>query len=158
MSPDTTSTSANPIATQYPTPPGPRRRWWVWLLAIVLAAVVAVGAWYWWPKPAETQSTPNGKGRFDATSRPLPVVAAPAKKGSIDVYLNALGTVTPRNIVTVRPRVDGQLMSVAFREGQVVKAGDLLADRPAALPGTADTGPWPDGQGPVAAEECADRP
>ncbi len=128
MSPDTTSTSANPIATQYPTPPGPRRRWRAWLLAIVLLAAVAIGAWYWWPKAGDTQSAPTGKGRFDATNRPLPVVAAPAKKGSIDVYLNALGTVTPRNIVTVRPRVDGQLMSVAFREGQLVKAGDLLAE------------------------------
>ena len=56
------------------------------------------------------------------------MVAAVARVGSIDVILNALGTVTPRNIVTVRSRVDGQLMSVAFREGQFVKAGDLLAE------------------------------
>jgi len=58
----------------------------------------------------------------------MPVVAAPATTGSIDVTLTALGTVTPRNIVTVRSRVDGQLMRVAIGEGQMVKAGDLLAE------------------------------
>jgi multidrug efflux system membrane fusion protein len=56
------------------------------------------------------------------------VVATAARKGSIDVYLNALGTVTPRNVVVVRARVDGELMRVAFKEGQIVKAGDLLAE------------------------------
>ena len=56
------------------------------------------------------------------------MTAVPARKGSIDVYINALGTVTPRNVVTVKPRVDGQLMRVAFTEGEVVKAGALLAE------------------------------
>ena len=56
------------------------------------------------------------------------MVATASRKGSIDVYLNALGTVTPRNVVTVKPRVDGQLLRVAFSEGQLVKAGDLLAE------------------------------
>jgi len=74
-------------------------------------------------------NTPAGKGRggFDPNARPMPVVAAPARKGNVDVYIDGLGTVTPRNMVVVRTRVDGQLMSVAFREGQNVKAGDLLA-------------------------------
>ena len=61
-------------------------------------------------------------------NRALPVIAEPVRKGNIDVYLNALGTVTPRNIVTVKPRVDGQLMKIYFEEGQLVKAGQVLAD------------------------------
>ncbi len=72
---------------------------------------------------------PPGSGsRGDPSARALPVVAAPVRKGTIDVYLNALGTVTPRNVVVVHARVDGELMRVGFKEGQLVKAGDLVAE------------------------------
>jgi multidrug efflux system membrane fusion protein len=94
---------------------------------VVAAVVVAAGgAWYWNSRAADSQTA--GKAKSDAAARAVPVVAAPAKTDSIDVYLNALGTVTPRNVVVVKPRVDGQLMRVAFQEGQIVKAGDLLAE------------------------------
>jgi membrane fusion protein, multidrug efflux system len=126
MSPDTTP-ATNPIAMQQPTTPTPRRRGWVWALVLAVLTAAAFGTWYGWSKPADEPATAKG-GRFDPANRALPVVAAPAKKGNIDVYINALGTVMPRNIVTVHARVDGQLMRLAFKEGQVVKAGDLLAE------------------------------
>jgi multidrug efflux system membrane fusion protein len=59
---------------------------------------------------------------------PQPVGVAKAARGDIDVTLDALGTVTPLATVTVRPQVSGQLLHVAFQEGQLVKAGDLLAE------------------------------
>lgn len=57
----------------------------------------------------------------------VPVRIATATKQDIDIYLKSLGTVTAYNTVTVRSRVSGELVEVAFQEGQRVKAGDLLA-------------------------------
>ena len=51
-----------------------------------------------------------------------------AAKGNIDIVVEALGTVTPRSVVTVQSRVDGQLVKLHFKEGQMVAAGDLLAE------------------------------
>ena len=102
-------------------------RWRIWLAVALIVAIIAGGiAWLVLRAPASTPAA-KGRGGFDPNARPMPVVAAPARKGNIDVYIDGLGTVTPRNMVVVRTRVDGQLMSVAFREGQNVKAGDLLA-------------------------------
>jgi multidrug efflux system membrane fusion protein len=107
------------------TRPGPHSRRWPWLLAAVALAAAALAAWYWFGHGSGDQAKKSAKD--EAASRPMPVVAAPARKGNIDVSIDALGTVIPRNVVVVRPRIDGQLLSVAFREGQSVRAGDLLA-------------------------------
>jgi multidrug efflux system membrane fusion protein len=97
----------------------------VWIAAVVVI-ILAAGA-LWWFVLRTPATAPAGKKGTDPNARPLPVAAAPARKGNIDVYIDGLGTVTPRNTVVVHSRVDGQLMNVAFREGQKVKAGDLLA-------------------------------
>ncbi len=106
--------------------PSLRRRRWPWAVAAVVIVAAAASYWYWSGRATEAPAA--GGARGDPSARALPVVAALARKGSIDVYLNALGTVTPRNVVVVHTRVDGQLMSVAFKEGQLVRAGDLLAE------------------------------
>jgi multidrug efflux system membrane fusion protein len=58
----------------------------------------------------------------------VPVVAATAQKGDLPIYLNGLGSVTPLYTVTVRTRVDGQLFSIPVNEGQMISAGDVIAE------------------------------
>ena len=62
-----------------------------------------------------------------APRSPTPVAADTAQTGDVDITLDALGTVTPLATVTVRTQINGQLTEVAFKEGQLVKKGDFLA-------------------------------
>src|SRR6185295_12716271 len=107
------------------------------LLISVLAvlAAAAAGSFFYFTRSTNGAAqgasvpAPKGKGRggFDP-SRPTPVLTGVATKSDVNIYLGGLGAITPLRTVTVRSRVDGELMRVRFTEGQVVKAGDLLAE------------------------------
>ncbi|MEJ2327865.1 MAG: MdtA/MuxA family multidrug efflux RND transporter periplasmic adaptor subunit [Chromatiaceae bacterium] len=106
---------------------GADRRRLLSLVAVILVATAAAFAFWHWSDA--DNATRRAKGRWaDARNRPVPVVAEAVRTGKIHVYVTGLGTVTPRNTVTVRTQVNGQLTRVAFQEGQMVHAGDLLAE------------------------------
>jgi multidrug efflux system membrane fusion protein len=101
------------------------------LIAFLLGAVVIVGGVAYMMMPAAQQQQQAQRGRRGgggaAAEAPVPVLAVPAKLADVPVYLQGVGTARARNTVTVRPQVEGKLISVAFQEGQDVKKGDVLA-------------------------------
>lgn len=106
-----------------------------WVIAAGIIVVALAAAWYWHqqssaPAGASSQAQrPTGGGRHGMRGGALaPVQAATAESKSVPRYLSGLGTITAANTVTVRSRVDGQLIALHFQEGQQVKAGDLLAE------------------------------
>jgi len=107
-----------------------KRKRWPWLLVV---AVAGAAAWILprtnWISAASGSAnrTPASKGGRGG-ARLVPVVASEVRRGDMPVYLEGLGSVAAFNTVTVRTRVDGELMNVAFQEGQFVKQGDLLAE------------------------------
>ncbi len=112
---------------------------------VVLALLVAAGvaAWRYWPPPAPFWPPPflsaskdagsggqpnrGGRRRGGAPDAAVPVIAAKAERKDVPVFLDGVGSFQAPNTVTVRPQVEGTLVEVAFREGQDVKAGDVLA-------------------------------
>jgi len=103
----------------------PRR--FVFLRRLFLLAALAAGGggayWYWFG----TAAAPKAPPAMNLWTGPTPVRVVVAETGSLDLWLRAIGTVTPLATVTVRPRVEGELIEVLFTEGQPVKAGQLLA-------------------------------
>ncbi|WP_433765621.1 MdtA/MuxA family multidrug efflux RND transporter periplasmic adaptor subunit [Pseudomonas putida] len=115
----------------------PRR----WLFGLLVLLVIAALCWKFWPggaapkEAAQPKAVAGHTGRsggmrpgFGGATGPVPVRVAPAVKGDFPLYYKALGTVTALNTINVRSRVGGELVKIYFEEGQMVKAGDLLAE------------------------------
>src|ERR1017187_1956638 len=105
--------------------PSRRRRLWLWLAVLL---VLGLGAYFVWSRIAAAKAASAAKAAAAKGPPPIPVVAATSHKGDIGVYYSGLGAITPLATVTVKSRVDGQLMSVRYREGDTVHKGDLLVE------------------------------
>jgi membrane fusion protein, multidrug efflux system len=120
------------IAPDDEPPAPPRRHWLRWLLIL---AFVVLAVYLFMHRPgkggggSDQQGQTGGKaGAGKGPDRPVPVLAATAHTKDVGVYLTGLGNVVPLNTVTVKSRVDGQLLRITFQEGQIVRAGELLAE------------------------------
>jgi len=106
------------IITQEVKPTPKKKKWLIWLILICLLIILI-----FFGRKIETAEKKN-----QPAPPAVPVYATAAKIGDIKVYLNGLGSVVPINSVVLKSQVEGQLMSVHFKEGQVVNKGDLLAE------------------------------
>jgi len=104
-------------------------------LLIICFLLVGAG-WFFFGSSNNDQDKSSGKGEHHGAggkNAAVPVALATAKTGDISVYLEELGSITPRSQVTVHTLINGQLMNVLFTEGQMVKKDNMLAqidDRP----------------------------
>ena len=97
-------------------------------LALVLAGGVAYRLWFANPTPTGPQASSVRSARgVLGNDGPLPVFASKAERKDVPVEIEGIGTVQALNTVTVRTQVDGRLMALTFRDGDLVKAGDVLA-------------------------------
>ncbi len=105
-----------------------RRHWWIWVVVLL-----AFGLLFYWVIRQHNQSQQamaggGGRGGRAGMSGPIPVTYATATKGSIGVYLDAIGTVTPTYTDSITAQITGVIVTVHYREGQSVHKGDPLID------------------------------
>jgi multidrug efflux system membrane fusion protein len=117
------------------TPPRRRRHRWIW--AVVLLAFAALFYWVLHHEQKGQAAGPGGPGgpgggggggRRGMMGGSVPVTTATAHNGSVGVYVDAIGTVTPLHTVSINAQVTGTITAVHYREGQVVRQGDPLVE------------------------------
>jgi multidrug efflux system membrane fusion protein len=124
-------TPALPAPEQHkalPAPPPPSGLGRFLRLLGLLLIVIAAGTFAWWRiKSNKAAEQVEANKTSAAANRAIPVTVSPVQSRTMPIYFTALGTVTAYNSVTIKSRVDGQLLSVNVREGQQVRQGQLLA-------------------------------
>ncbi len=117
-------TPASQSAGDSPTPAKKRRHRWVWVVVLLLFGLL----FYWVIRHQQkSQMAATGGGRH-AMGGVVPVTTATARNGSIGVFLDAIGTVTPVYTTSITAQVTGVITAVRYREGQTVRKGDPLID------------------------------
>jgi membrane fusion protein, multidrug efflux system len=107
------------------TAPPRRRNWLMW---IVIVAALAAAAWFGWKKYEIAATSPKQEQASGRPPQPPQTVrVAPVMTGDMPLTIDALGTVTPFETVTIRTQIAGMLQHVGFTEGQTVKQGDFIA-------------------------------
>jgi len=127
MTDQVTQTTVSPVLpppSRQPQPSvdKPKRRAWVWVVVLLVFALV-----FWWvvTRTSSAPAAPVGRGGFGG---PVTATSAKVTKGDIGVYLSAIGTVTPVYTSSIVSQVNGQVVAVHYREGQLVRKGDPLVD------------------------------
>jgi membrane fusion protein, multidrug efflux system len=130
MDTNTTTTTAAPSPPSSPEPRYSDRheenkgRKWIWVL---IAAIVLAGGYIYY-RHRQAANDAAAKAKAAQQPRAVPIVTATARKGDIGVYVEALGAVTPVYTVNVTSRVQGQVMNVYYKEGQMVRKGQPLLE------------------------------
>jgi membrane fusion protein, multidrug efflux system len=130
MDTNTTTTTAAPSPPSSPEPRYSDRheenkgRKWIWVL---IAAIVLAGGYIYY-RHRQAANDAAAKAKAAQQPRAVPIVTATARRGDIGVYVEALGAVTPVYTVNVTSRVQGQVMNVYYKEGQMVRKGQPLLE------------------------------
>ncbi len=100
------------------------------LTLVAVVAALALCGYFGWRHFFGNETGTAGPGETNGSQKPapIPVTIAQAKKADFPVYLNGLGAVEPYQTVLIRSRVDGQITKIAFKQGQMVKEGDVLVE------------------------------
>ncbi|HEY2860843.1 MAG TPA: efflux RND transporter periplasmic adaptor subunit [Terracidiphilus sp.] len=116
----------------YEAPPRRRRHRWVWVVVLL-----AFGLLFYWVLHHQQKGEAagpggaagaGGGGRRGMGGGVVPVTTAAAHTGSVGIYIEAIGTVTPLHLVSINAQVTGVITAVHYREGQMVREGDALVD------------------------------
>ena len=110
----------------------------LWPIGLLVLLIILGLCWWLWPSASKQAGAEQPAGHtsrsgmmrpgFGGSTQAVPVRVSEVTRGDFAVYFKALGTVTALNTINVRSRVGGELVKVYFKEGQMVKAGELLAE------------------------------